>query len=426
MNSAKHYLTYLGYILFFMMLFVPTTYQPVKAVLLGVILLAVISSSIWRGRLHVSKSIGLWTLFTVTTGMSFICLGVINSAPGALRVGTVYLLWPLIYTVLLAGIDSKVVVNGLFNVLVVALIAISLYSMLFLLHAIGWIPDALYFELDMGQGAGFYDGYVEYRLYNISTLLFLVPFILSILLTTSKSFILSRLWLWLAFFLGLSVAILSGRRAVWLIIIISPFIILFFRMMMNQQYKRQSSRQFNRTLRRGSVFIVLMFFVGINWVGLDFTAIQSIFLEGFNFSSDSASESARRHQFFELLREWQKNPLLGAGHGAAAEGSIRSAETPWAYELSYMALLFHTGLIGIICYGAAIFWVFWMGVKIIRSSHWLNQYMLPVLVGTSSFLIANATNPYLAKYDYIWVIFLPVALINIWLLDSQRGKVCRH
>jgi len=61
-----------------------------------------------------------------------------------------------------------------------------------------------------------------------------------------------------------------------------------------------------------------------------------------------------------------------------------------------------------------------------RSGHWLGIYMLPVLAGTSCFLIANATNPYLAKFDYIWVIFLPVALINIWLLDSKQGRICHR
>jgi hypothetical protein len=47
-------------------------------------------------------------------------------------------------------------------------------------------------------------------------------------------------------------------------------------------------------------------------------------------------------------------------------------------------------------------------------------------------LIGNATNPYLEKFDYIWVIFLPVALINFWLLGqnspgerSFNGEVMR-
>ncbi len=108
--------------------------------------------------------------------------------------------------------------------------------------------------------------------------------------------------------------------------------------------------------------------------------------------------------------------------GASALGPLRSVEMPWAYELSYAALLFHTGIIGFLIYSSGVICIFWMGLKIMRSGHWLGIYMLPVLVGTTCFLIANATNPYLEKFDYIWVIFLPVALINIWLLN--KGKSC--
>ena len=45
--------------------------------------------------------------------------------------------------------------------------------------------------------------------------------------------------------------------------------------------------------------------------------------------------------------------------------------------------------------------------------------MLSVLVGTVSFLIANGADPYLEKYDYMWVVFLPVAIINIWLCTRE-------
>jgi len=40
----------------------------------------------------------------------------------------------------------------------------------------------------------------------------------------------------------------------------------------------------------------------------------------------------------------------------------------------------------------------------------------------SGFLIANATNPYLARFDGIWVIFLPLAFINRWLLTENQTR----
>jgi hypothetical protein len=92
---------------------------------------------------------------------------------------------------------------------------------------------------------------------------------------------------------------------------------------------------------------------------------------------------------------------------------------PWSYELSYIALLYHTGLCGLGLYAAGVVWIFFTGWRIIRSGHPLAQRLIPVLVGTACFLIANATNPYLEKYDYMWVIFLPLAYVNLWLLRER-------
>lgn len=420
-KPKSYHFIYLAYLLFFMMLFVPTTYQQIKAPLLGVVLLAVAFSTLWKRRLHVHKSIGMWTLFMVTTGLVFMTLGVINNAPGALRVGTVYLLWPVVYTVLLSGIDSKKVVDDIFKLLIISLIAIALYSILYLLHTTHWLADMFYFELDMGQGVGIYEGYVEYNLYNISSLIFLLPFCLSLLIMLPPKSTIPVYWLWIALLLGLAVAILSGRRAVWLVLVISPFVILLMRMFVSRKYRRVNSRRFKRIIMGLVITIGALLFLGVYLMGLDFYVIFGMLEAGFNFSNGSASESARAEQFFELLKAWQDNIFFGAGHGAGVANSIRSTETPWAYELSYVALLFQTGLVGFFCYGVAIFWIFWMGVKIIGSNHWLNIYMVPVLVGLTCFLVANATNPYLVKFDYIWVIFLPVALINIWLLDNRQG-----
>ena len=45
--------------------------------------------------------------------------------------------------------------------------------------------------------------------------------------------------------------------------------------------------------------------------------------------------------------------------------------------------------------------------------------LIPTLSGLFCFLIINATNPYLASFDYLWVVFLPVAILNAYIL---RGR----
>jgi len=148
------------------------------------------------------------------------------------------------------------------------------------------------------------------------------------------------------------------------------------------------------------------------------------FAVGWDFTEEQSALD-RREQFFPLLQGWSESPIFGSGHGASVAGSIRSDEMPWAYELSYLALLFHTGMLGFLAYMSGVAWIFWMSLKIIRFGDHFSLYMLPLLVGFSCFLIGNASNPYLEKFDYMWVIFLPVAFINFWLLD-RRKQVIAH
>jgi hypothetical protein len=144
-------------------------------------------------------------------------------------------------------------------------------------------------------------------------------------------------------------------------------------------------------------------------------SVWSVFTTGFQFASDPVALS-RAQQFDALIRGWLTSPLLGAGHGAAAPDMIRSLEMPWAYELTYAALLYHTGLVGAFCYAGGILWIYLQAVRIIRSGSGLAPLTVAVLTGTTTFLIAGATNPYLERYDALWVIFLPLAIINAsWL-----------
>ena len=100
--------------------------------------------------------------------------------------------------------------------------------------------------------------------------------------------------------------------------------------------------------------------------GFSVDAVSEMFAAGWDFTSGQESSLVRGEQFTALLQEWYARPFFGAGHGASAAGSIRSIEMPWAYELSYVALLFHTGMLGFLAYTAGVVWIFWMGVRIIR------------------------------------------------------------
>ena len=412
-----------GYILFFLMLFVPTRYQPVKAILLALVLSIILTSILMHdGKIQIHKTVLMWTVFYLALGFFWISLGFIREAPGALRVSTVYLLWPVAYTALVAGISNEKILRTIIRALVFISIAIEIYSASYILHSAGLLPDFLYIDIDQGQAIGFYSGHVEYRLFSIDSLLFLVPFLVAALLTWPKNsdMPVSRRWLWCAFVLGIILVLLSGRRALLLIVAISPVISLALRHFLPGRVGIRNKKLVIRVFTGCAVMLPVIIFGLSSVFDFNMRSVWEMFSEGFDFTGD-ISALIRHDQFFALVDGWIQYPLFGAGHGAAVEFK-RSLEMPWAYELFYVALLYKTGLIGFVLYASGVVWIFWMGVRMIRLGHALGIQILPVLTGTACFLIGNATNPYLGKYDYIWVIFLPVAFINLYLLRIRRGR----
>jgi hypothetical protein len=408
-----------GYLLFFMMLFVPTTYQPIKAILLAFCLFIItIGILVDRGKLNLHTDVLLWMVFYVLLGVFFIFIGVLRGAPGALRVSTVYVLWPIVFTLLIAGATKISVLKGIMQTLVIATIAIGIYSLSYIAWAWGWLPDALYIPLDMGQAIGFYKGFTEYNLYNISSLIFLVPFMLAIVLTwpkNQKPFGISKIFIWVGLILGLLLVLLSGRRALILVSLLSPVIILILSRFLPRQHGNKSGRLLTIL---GLVFFLLVIVFSLNLIfEINLYAVKEMFIQGFNFELD-INALPRAEQFVALMEGWKEYPLLGAGHGAGVD-YIRSVSQPWAYELSYVALLYQTGMIGFLLYGICICWILWRGIKLIKIGGFLGNSMLLILTGTICFLIANFTNPYLGKFDYMWVLFLPLMFINYGLLNKH-------
>lgn len=232
------------------------------------------------------------------------------------------------------------------------------------------------------------------------------------------------LWVWLAYALCLAMSILSGRRALWLVLVATPFITAAF-----ISLRCRTRRCVSIVLVRYFAIIlvsVVVFVALITLFDLSLHRMFSYLVTGLPSGNVGAgtdlSASQRYLQAIALLRGWLESPWLGQGHGAVAS-IIRSQDMPWAYELQYLALLFHTGVAGAFIYAGSIIWVYLQGVRLIYESRSYAPIMLPLLVGLTSFLIANATNPYLPKFDSMWTIFLPLAVINRWLIEgSERSK----
>jgi len=410
----------LGLLFFLLMLVVPTTYQVERGALLMVLVAGGVYKSL-AGKWRIDKRVLVVGLGCVTTSLMFMLYGLLNDAPGAVEVGTVYVLWPLLFIFFMGVANSPSDFEPIIKVIIVGVMIASMMGILLVAEGFGGIGLNMKFILG-GQGAalGISEGTVEYRLYNMNTVIYGFPFLLALILLPKELRFCNKFWNRLTLItLGLTfiTLLISGRRAFWVIVTISPLVIfVIYRVAgLANPFKVKSFFYL-------AVFVLLSLLIGDLVFELRFDQYIGNILAGFDFGDVSnVAASARAEQFYALLHGWMENPLLGAGHGAAAPGSIRSAEHPWAYELTYLALLFQIGLIGSIIYASAVFWIYVKSIRFVHIRPRAAAMFLPLLVGLTCFLIANATNPYLMKFDYLWTIFLPVGVLNAYLLQCSHG-----
>jgi len=428
---SKNGALWAAYLLVFLMLVFPMVPELfyVKVVLLIIILVSVAIATLKTGQEGIHTSIVLWTLSLSVLGSVFILEGFVAGMAAAGQLVPLYVIWPLIYAAMIAGVRNERILSDLLTTFVVATISIGIYSMAYTLTETGILPESRVSDLIFSDRQAFalQDGWVQMLYPGLNPLLFLVPFSLALLVASPESLRglrLARIWLWTAVALGLVAAILSGRRALYLVTLTAPLFIFIF-----ASFRLKAERRLTwKSLTRVSLLVVILLTIcvaSLNAVyGITAAGIAERFSLGFNFNptSENPETTERRAQFHALLRSWMENPLLGSGYGAPAYGSIRDDVSPYNYELTYLALLHQTGLIGFAGYGAGIIWIYWMGFRIMRAGGPLSALMLACLVGMSSFLIANATNPYFGSFETYWTIFFPLAVINLWLLRVGRSK----
>jgi O-antigen ligase len=417
------------YFLFFLMFVFPMVLELlyVKAAIFGLLFCLCVISTIKRGYLHLHPEILQLTLFMLFVGIFFSIEGLIAGTPGALKQAQVYVLWPLIYLILITSLKESEIIVGLQRTIIISTIFLSLYGIVHVLAILSILPG--FFMLSPFKSEviafGYKDGYMEMTIPGINSLAFLVPYCMAALvpwLPGTKDYPVNRKLIWAALILSLIFSLLTARKAVWLVIILSPVIIFSFRLLSDPHVRIKRRLKENKLVAILFIFcsIVIASYVFITSIyNFDLIKIISDFFSGFSFMSKNEPE--RYEQFFALIRGWWVHPLFGSGLGATAAqyGSIRSISSPWSYELYYLALLFQVGLVGLILYAGGVIWTYFQGYRMIKSGTSQISTIMPFFVGMTCMLIAGATNPLFIRFDGIWFFFLPLALINNWMLNRK-------
>lgn len=411
------------YAFLFFTVYLPVTHNEFRGYFMALVVTIVLARIILNnGRMWLHRNTVHWILFYFVAGTGLVVLSYIRNAPGALFSSLVFVIWPLVYALMVEAIADPGRIVNVLRVLVFAMISIGAGTLYYLGWSLGWIPSSLYIDPQLVKHAAFFGGTMQMSHYSLSSLIFLLPFTLAALFVHSPRTpgFLPQWVIWLALSLGLFTAFVGGRRALFLVLLTAPVLILFFRSWLPHRLSPSRRRQLILAVSLGLTLLGVGFYLGraTSW---SWEGTQELFLNGFDFKTDPDA-LARRVQFFALLHGWMEHPIIGAGLGTHVNGIIRNAKRPWEYELQYVLLLYQVGLVGVLIYSSGVVWIYLKAREMIRSGTKLGVHMVPVLVGTTSFLIANATNPYLQTFGGLWTLFLPVAMINSSLLFERSQQ----
>lgn len=404
------------------MLFVPFEYKYLKASILVFIILAVATQAAILGKAQIDIRVLFWCLILICTGILFVLWGILNGHTDSIKVFPVYVIWPIAYIFIIASITHIKAINNIFRLFTCITFFIAIYSIIYILSRLNILPTYAILSLIEGTRVSLETEFISYFIPSITSMIYLVPFMLSsLLLWDSNDYMpIKPIWFYMALMLSLVIIIISSRRIFWVLLFLTPVFTFTFILFLKKNYRNIRYKIFYRNMKRICVVILCVIFVPAFFYITEITEIflkSDVFVEAATFNDEGTV--VRNEQMKKLLDGWLDVPLLGAGHGASLPNYQRSSETPWSYELSYSALLFQTGLIGFTIYFLEILWIFYIGIKLSRKNEKLSLYIIPTLVGMTCFLVANGTNPYIQAFDHLWTIFVPIILINLFLLNPS-------
>src|SRR5262249_2757456 len=153
------------------------------------------------------------TVLLSAVSLLFCIEGMLRGTPGAGQCAQVYSFWPLIYLVLLSGINKKEILTGLETTAVFSTAFIAVFGILFLLSSLRIIPAILLVEnLSPKQelSSVFFSARFNLVFPGKTPLLFLLLFLSATAISRFKE----QLWPSVTFLATVPVVLLSGRRAV--------------------------------------------------------------------------------------------------------------------------------------------------------------------------------------------------------------------
>lgn len=406
------------YLLLVLMLCCSQSIMWLKALLLTVSMsLVCIKFCMYKPKWAYEKKYKVWFLLFFCSGLVTLLYGAIKGNPGVHYYYLIYLVWPIAFPFIFTQLDcgSLFKIVRLFEVSYVVLLItgfVAFLQMNFGMFAFINI-ELLGYELsELARPMYLFispSGPALVEFFILFSFLFSYYCLESDKLTVKKTILL---------LLGFVNIVISSRRVMMLGFVYIPILLILLTKLANY-YKKVYSQ---RIMLVYALPIVGLFF-GIGYIFADIDNISLFFSSAFSSEGDFGSgENVRLDQRTALLNGWYDNFLFGAGTGVNA--SVVRNDIPGVYELSYYAILFERGLIGgLLYFGLLIVPVVWT-IKLVKKckKRDFSVFLLSYAVCYISLLIANATNPYIGAFDFMWVLFLFIVILNIVEKEILYGK----
>lgn len=398
----------------------PQLFSKVKLILLLLSLFSIFLN-LKNNSFFYNKVWTTWFSFYFLFYFLWITYGLLRGSPGISDYIRLQIIWPAIFFILMNSIDSLQKVISLYKLLINFSIIISVYIIYRFLEVINLVPKIYNFEGEI-LGVGIHSGFIQVVSLSVGSLVFLLPFILCLVSGFSKNFlyrkIVSKRKLFIVFILITIAVIISGRRALWFSFFITYILIFLTNFLI---YKRNLTK----LIYNFSLFSIIIFFIGFTSITylndkVDFYQLSDRVTKEFN----SSESTPRQLQSIALFNGFKKYPLFGSGFGVGVKDSIRSSEKPWQYELTYNLYLYNTGLIGILFFLFLILYPFTRYLKLCKLYPEFTPYLSPAFISYLIVLIASASNPYFtSSFDFMWMLFLPIAVINQIEIVIKKNKI---
>ena len=404
--------------MFFLMMFAPAAWQFIKIPLVIISVALLLLHYIRNIKKVMNVTVIVWFAILLSYGIIWSFIGAIKGNPGLTDTFRLNVMWVVLYALYVFYIDSIRKFNSLVNTMVWATIAISIYNLAIVLSVFDVIPNVnllLQIDDELTNAVGVHQGFIQLTSDNIGSLTFLAPFVLTLYIMSSASLSrVSKSVLFASVILSIITVVLSGRRALWLEMLVTPFLIVIINCFSYNKYTLKNTKNFAMFY---TVAVILLITVGsfltyyTNWD-------LSLFIDRFMNAFESGG--VRHEQAVALLKGFIESPLIGTGFGIGVPDVVRSDVRPWTYELTYVLMLYNTGILGTAFYVICIGIIYYYSILFIKYGFPDKAITSSLLVAFTCFLIANATNPYFGTYDYMWMLYLPVAYINATQSDIRR------